>query len=546
MLSAAGSPTLPFGTSALQATVPPDALARIQQEFSREWSDIMAAAQSGKLPAIPDKRFSAPAWEQSPAHHLTALSYLLSSRALLRMAEAVQGDEALRQRVRFAVLQWVDAMSPANFLALNPDAQREIVESGGETLRRGFANLMSDMVKGRISQTDESKFRVGENLACTPGSVVFENRLMQVIQYSPTTSSVYTRPLVMVPPCINKFYILDLQQSNSVVAHLVAQGFTIFMLSWRNPLPTDTDGIERATWDEYLEEGVLTGIRVASDITRQKQVNALGFCVGGTMLASALAVARAQGQDPVASMTLLTSLLDFRDNGVLDIFVDENHARLREQQIGSGGLMSARELAATFSFLRPNELVWNYVVANYLKGKTPPAFDLLYWNADSTNLPGPFFTWYFRNTYLENRLKEPGALQVCGQPLDLSVLDLPTYLYGSKEDHIVPWRSAYASTGVLGGQQRFVLGASGHIAGVINPPAAGKRSYWVNETESLPASADEWMDGATEVKGSWWPDWKEWLAGHSGEKTKAPAKAGNQRYRSIEPAPGRYVQARAT
>lgn len=546
MLSAAGSPTLPFGTSALQATVPPDALARIQQEFSREWSDIMTAAQSGKLPAIPDKRFSAPAWEKNPFHHLTALSYLLSSRALLRMAEAVQGDERLKQRVRFAVLQWVDAMSPANFLALNPDAQREIVESGGETLRRGFANLMSDMAKGRISQTDESKFRVGENLACTPGSVVFENRFVQLIQYSPTTSSVYARPLVMVPPCINKFYILDLQQNNSVVAHLVAQGFTIFMLSWRNPLPTDTDGIERATWDEYLDEGVLTGIRVASEITRQKQVNALGFCVGGTMLASALAVARARGQDPVASMTLLTALLDFKDNGVLDIFVDENHARLREQQMGSGGLMSARELAATFSFLRPNELVWNYVVANYLKGKTPPAFDLLYWNADSTNLPGPFFTWYFRNTYLENRLKEPGALQVCGQPLDLSALDLPTYLYGSKEDHIVPWRSAYASTAVLGGQQRFVLGASGHIAGVINPPAAGKRSYWVNEAESLPAGADEWMDGATEVKGSWWPDWTEWLAGHSGEKIKAPAKAGNQRYRTIESAPGRYVQARAT
>nr|MBF0684775.1 class I poly(R)-hydroxyalkanoic acid synthase [Pseudomonas sp.] len=546
MLSAAAHPSLQFGTPALQAPVPLDAMIKIQQDFTQEWSEIVSAAQAGKLPAISDRRFAGPAWQESPVHHLTAHSYLLSSRALMRMADAVQGDEALKQRVRFAVMQWVDAMSPANFLALNPDAQREIVESGGETLRRGFANLISDIAKGRISQTDESQFQVGGNLASTPGAVVFENRLMQVIQYTPTTPNVYARPLVMIPPCINKYYILDLQQSNSVVAYLVEQGFTVFMVSWRNPLPTDTDGIERATWDEYLEEGVLKGIQVASEISRQKQVNALGFCVGGTMLASALAVARANDQDPVASLTLLTSLLDFADNGVLDIFVDENHARMREQKLGLGGLMSARELASTFSFLRPNELVWNYVVANYLKGKTPPAFDLLYWNADSTNLPGPFFTWYFRNTYLENKLKEPGALQVCGQPLDLTALDLPTYLYASKEDHIVPWRSAYASTAVLNGQQRFVLGASGHIAGVINPPAAGKRSHWVSDAESLPASADEWMDNATEVRGSWWPDWTTWLAGHSGAKAKAPTRQGSQRYAPIEPAPGRYVLARAT
>ncbi len=545
MLSAANQP---FHTdpSMMPAAVPLDVLTSIQQDFAKDWADLAAAAQSGTLAPLSDKRFSAPAWRESPGGNLAAHSYLLSSRALLRLADGIQGSEALRQRVRFAVMQWVDTMSPANFLALNPDAQRLLVESGGETLRQGFANLVADMQKGRISQTDESQFEVGRNLAATPGTVVFENRLMQVIQYAPTTDQVHARPLVMVPPCINKYYILDLQQQNSVVAYLVQEGYTVFMVSWRNPLPTDTDGIQKATWDDYLQEGVLTALQVGADISGQKQVNALGFCVGGTMLASALAVAKAQGQDPVASLTLLTSFLSFDEPGVLGVFVDENHVRWREQQLGGGGLMPASELASTFSFLRPNELVWNYVVANYLKGQTPPAFDLLYWNADSTNLPGPFFTWYFRNTYLENKLKEPGQAIVCGRPLDLSTLDMPAFLYASREDHIVPWRGAYASTSVLGGPLRFVLGASGHIAGVINPPAAGKRSHWVNDAQTLPASADDWLAAATEVRGSWWPDWVQWLASHSGKKIKAPASAGNERYTPIEAAPGRYVRTRAT
>src|SRR5690606_388308 len=306
--------------------------------------------------------------------------------------------------------------------------------------------------KGQISQTDDSTFEVGNNLATTPGSVVFENPWFQLLQYAPQTATVYRRPLLMVPPCINKYYILDLQSGNSLVEYAVSQGFTVFMISWRNPTAADTDGIQKSTWDDYIEKGVLTAIDTVCQITGQPQINALGFCVGGTMLSSALAVARARGENPVASLTLLTTLLDFEDTGVLDVFVDEAHVAFREQMLGHGGMMTAKELATTFSFLRPNELVWNYVVSNYLKGKAPPAFDLLYWNSDGTNLPGPFLTWYFRNMYLENRLCRAGALKICAEPVDLADLDMPAYVYGSTEDHIVPWHASFISSRLLSGE----------------------------------------------------------------------------------------------
>jgi polyhydroxyalkanoate synthase len=406
-------------------------------------------------------------------------------------------------------------------------------------------NLLSDVQRGRISQTDETKFQVGENVATTPGAVVFQNRFFQLIQYKPATTTVYQRPILLVPPCINKFYILDLQPENSFVRHAVEQGFTVFLMSWRNPLADDQDGIESATWDDYLEEGVLKALEVTREISGQQQINALGFCVGGTVLATALAVATARGEQPVSALTMLTSMVDFKDTGALGVFVDEQHAKLREQQIGQGGLMSARELGATFSFLRPNELVWNYVVSNYLKGETPAAFDLLFWNGDSTNLPGPFFTWYFRNTYLENKLRAPNKLTCCGQRIDLRKLNMPTYLYASREDHIVPWRSAFASMSLFSGENRFILGASGHIAGVINPPAKQKRSYWVGTDKSSHTDPEKWDAAATEVAGSWWPDWYKWLATQSGKKVK-PAKAlGSTKHKVIEAAPGSYVKVRA-
>jgi polyhydroxyalkanoate synthase len=526
-------------------TIAPDALADIQAEFSREWLRICDEACRGVLAPPADRRFRGPAWGASSQHLLIAHAYLLSSRVLTRMVDAAQVGEPLRQRLRFSLMQWVDALSPANFLALNPDAQQTIIDTAGQALADGLANLARDLARGRITQNDDDKFEIGRNVATTAGQVVFENSLFQLIQYSPQTDKVYQRPLVIVPPNINKFYILDLQPENSFVRYAVQEGHTVFMVSWRNPLPSDDDGIDTATWAQYVDDAVLNALQIASDITGQDQVNALGFCVGGTMLASALAVADARGQHPVASLTLLTTLLDFHDTGVLQVFVDETQVSLREQQIGQRGLMAGRDLATTFSFLRPNELVWNYVVGNYLKGQTPPAFDLLFWNGDATNLPGPFFTWYFRNAYLENNLKVPGCTQVGDCALDLTRLTLPAYIYGSRDDHIVPWQSAYASTQVLQGPQRFVLGASGHIAGVINPPAAGKRSYWVSDQGDLPGDPQAWFGEAKEHPGSWWPDWSQWLAGHAGAKRRARAALGNARYAPIEPAPGRYVKVRA-
>ncbi|CAB3675693.1 Poly(3-hydroxyalkanoate) polymerase subunit PhaC [Achromobacter pulmonis] len=531
-------------------SVAPDVLADIQAEFSREWQRLCDDARRGALAPPSDRRFAGEAWAANGQHLLMAHTYLLSARAMSRMVDAAQVSEPMRDRLRFSIMQWVDALSPSNFLALNPDAQRSIVESAGRALNEGLANLLGDVKKGRITQTDETQFEIGRNVATTPGDVVFENALFQLIQYKPVTATVHQIPLVIVPPNINKFYILDLQPENSFVRHALEQGFTVFLISWRNPLASDTDGIDRATWSDYLDDAVLQALRVASDISGQPQVNALGFCVGGTMLASALALAEARGEHPVAALTLLTSLLDFHDTGVLSVFVDEAHALLRDHQLGNGGLMPGRDLATTFSFLRPNELVWNYVVGNYLKGQKPPAFDLLFWNGDSTNLPGPFFSWYFRNTYLENNLKVPGRAQAAGLPLDLTRLSMPAYIFGSREDHIVPWVSAYASTQVLRGPQRFVLGASGHIAGVVNPPAKKRRSYWVADNlgasgQPLPGDPNAWLAQAQEKPGSWWPDWAAWLAGHSGKQVKARAKSGNTRYRPIEPAPGRYVKVRA-
>lgn len=522
-----------------------EALESVQNDFMHAWQRLSQEATQGHLPAIKDRRFVAPAWASSPPHLLMAHLYLLSANAMQKLVDASDASPELKDRLHFSVMQWVDAMSPANFLATNPDAQAALIDSGGETLVAGVSNLIGDIQKGRISQSDESKFVVGENVATSAGSVVFQNKFFQLLQYSPTTSTVYQRPILLVPPCINKFYILDLQPENSFVRDAVAQGFTVYLMSWRNPLAEDTDGIEKATWDDYLEEGILTALRVTQEISGQSKINALGFCVGGTMLAAGLAVAAAKGQSPVVSLTLLTSMVDFQDTGPLGVFVDEQHASLREQQIGHGGLMSARELGTTFSFLRPNELVWNYVVSNYLKGESPVAFDLLFWNGDSTNLPGPFFTWYFRHTYLENKLSQPNALNSCGVPIDLRKVKVPTYLYGSREDHIVPWHSAFASTAIFPGPNRFVLGASGHIAGVINPPAKNKRNYWVADKPVKGQTAEKWFAQATEYPGSWWRDWGEWLAAHSGKRIKASKTLGNQSYPVLEKAPGSYVKVRA-
>ena len=542
-MSASFNPSWP-----VPINVAPQELAQIQRDFLREYAEILQQAQTGTLPVPSDRRFQGDAWRQNPLALMNAHLWVLSGRMMNRMVDAAQTSEATRNRLRFSVMQWLEATAPSNFLITNPEVQRLVLETSGQSLAKGMANLLQDIGKGRMSQTDETGFELGRNIAVTPGAVVYQNAYMQLIQYAPQTPQVFARPLVIVPPCINKYYILDLQPENSFVRHAVEQGHTVFLVSWRNPLPNDTDGIDKAGWEDYLEEGVLQAIGVARSITRQEQVNALGFCVGGTLLASAIALAQARGEQPVASLTLLTTLLDFSDTGVLNVFIDELHVSMRERQMASGGLMSARELATTFSFLRPGELVWNYVVDNYLKGRTPPAFDLLFWNADGTNLPGPFFAWYLRNTYLENKLAQPGGVQVGGHAIDLRTLDMPAYVYASREDHIVPWQSAYASCGLLSGERRFVLGASGHIAGVINPPAKNRRSHWTADNIAAgeaAAPATEWLETAEELPGSWWPDWAQWLETHAGARRKAPARLGDARHKPIEDAPGSYVRERA-
>jgi len=511
------------------------------------WQDFV----TGKTPTFQDRRFSAPEWTATPFATYSVATYLLNAEFLLALAEAVEAGPREKQKIRFATQQIVDAMSPANFLATNPEAQQKMIETKGESLTKGLANMLADLQKGRISQSDESAFEVGRNLAVTPGTVVFENDLFQLIQYTPTTATVHEVPLLMVPPCINKFYILDLQPENSLVRYLVEQGNTVFMISWRNP----DQGMANVGWDDYVERGVIRALDAVGAISGQPKANIFGFCVGGTIAASALAVLAARGKKPANTLSLFTTMLDFADTGVLDVFVDEAQVGMREKQFGRGGLMPGRDLATTFSALRPNDLVWNYVQQNYLKGKTPPAFDLLYWNADSTNLPGPMYCWYLRNTYLENRLKVPGALTVAGTPVDLGTIDCPTFLYGSREDHIVPWETAFASLHILNPKKpknnRFVLGASGHIAGVINPASKNKRSYWVHDApagkgaaaKAGPKTPEAWLAGATEKKGSWWPEWAAFLAQHGGQEVAPPA-AGNGEYRPIEPAPGRYVKAR--
>ena len=527
-----GAAPLQFSSTKLQA---------LQQQYLHDAKELWAQGLQA-APEIKDRRFTGEGWAANPVATFSAAAYLLNARTLMGLADAVEADAKTRARIRFGVEQWMAAMAPSNFLAFNAEAQKKAIETKGESIAKGMQNLLHDITQGHVSMTDESLFEVGRNVATTEGAVVFENELFQLLEYKPLTTKVFERPFLLVPPCINKFYILDLQPENSLIRYAVEQGHRTFVGSWRNP----DDSLAHKTWDDYVEDGVMAAIDVVQNITGAEQINALGFCVGGTILSNALAVLAARGDEPVASATFLTTLIDFTDTGILDVFIDEGMVKYREMQLGKGGLMKGQDLASTFSFLRPNDLVWNYVVGNYLKGETPPPFDLLYWNSDSTNLPGPFYAWYLRNFYLENNLVKPGKLTVCGEKMDLSNLTLPVYVYGSREDHIVPINAAYASTQVLPGKKRFVMGASGHIAGVINPPAKGKRSHWIRADGKLPATLDQWLEGATEHPGSWWTDWSGWLKGHAGKQIAAPKGYGKgARFKAIEPAPGRYVKEKA-
>lgn len=508
------------------------------------WSEMLQRGKDGEVSvarAAPgDRRFSGEAWSESPVYDYLRQAYLLNSQYLNKLADELPlEDGRSKARIQFLTRQYVDALAPSNFAATNPEFIKTALETKGQSISDGIQNLLKDLDKGRISMTDDGAFEIGRNLAVTPGAVIYENELMQLIQYSPLTETVVQKPLLIVPPCINKFYIMDLQPHNSLVRFIVEQGVTVFLVSWKNPGEKES----KSTWDDYLEKGPLTALDIVRSVTRVKKPNVLGFCVGGTLLTSALAVARARGEDPVESLTLMTTLLDFADAGELGCLVDESGVATREATIGKGGLLPGQELANVFSFLRANDLVWQYVVGNYLKGGKPPAFDLLYWNSDSTNLPGPFLAYYLRNMYLENNLRVPGRLKMLGEKIDLGKVDAPAYLLATREDHIVPWQSAYLVRNLLGGETCFVLGASGHIAGAINPASKNRRSYWVSDADS--AAPDDWLATAEERPGSWWLHWIEWLRERSGKEVTARGRLGSKSYEPIEPAPGRYVKERS-
>ncbi|WP_077002292.1 class I poly(R)-hydroxyalkanoic acid synthase [Variovorax sp. KK3] len=510
-----------------------------QEETLRQVAAIWPVGEPADAADAADRRFAGQAWREDPRFDLAVRHYQSYAKLLRGAIDEAPADAQQKAQWHFALRQVLDALSPANCLATNPEAMRAAVDSGGASLVEGMRLFLQDLARGRISMTDETAFEVGRNVATSPGSVVFENELMQLIQYAPSTAKVFERPLLIVPPCINKFYILDLQPANSLVAHAVSQGHTVFLVSWRNV--SQAQG--HLGWDDYVEEGVIAAIDVAREIADAERIDALGFCVGGTLLACALAVLAARGEQKAASLTLLTTMLDFHDPGEIGMLVNEPMLALREAAIGGGGVLHGRELAQVFASLRANDLIWPYVVNGYLKGKAPPAFDLLFWNSDDANLPGPMFCWYLRNCYLENRLRVPGGTVQCGESVDFGRIDVPSFIYASRDDHIVPWRTAYASTRLLGGDVRFVLGASGHIAGVINAPAARKRNHWVGEVGPEP---QRWLDAAESVPGSWWPEWTRWLATHAGAQVAAPKKAGSRAHPVIEPAPGRYVREQAT
>ncbi len=518
------------------ALIPPERLSEIQKEYFTEFAHL---ATNPEAIEVKDRRFSGKAWHSSWSKMIAA-TYLLNSKHLIALAKAVEADEKTKVKILFTTEQMIDALSPSNFIATNPEVLENIISTQGQSIQNGIVNLLGDLKKGKVSQTDESAFELGKNIATTEGQVIFRNDLFELIQYTPLTETVYERPYLMVPPCINKFYILDLQPDNSVVRYMVEQGHTVFLVSWKNPDAT----MSKVTWDDYVGDGVIKAIEVVKDIGGTDQINVLGFCVGGTLTSNALAILAARKKDYVASLTLLTTLLDFSDSGILDVFIDEGMVKLRESTIGGEGghfgMMSGLDLGNTFSFLRPNDLVWNYVVENYLKGNSPPPFDLLYWNGDSTNLPGPMYCWYLRHTYLQNELIKPGKLTVCGEKVDLGKITVPAYIYASHDDHIVPWKSAYQSTQILKGKNRFVLGASGHIAGVINPPVKNKRHYF--ENNKLAKTADEWLAQAKDIKGSWWPNYALWLEQFGGKKIQASKTFGNARYKKLEAAPGKYVK----
>ena len=494
---------------------------------------------SSVQPEQGDRRFSGAEWEESPVHNYIKQSYLLSSRWLTGLVNDSTLDDATKKKCDFYTRQFIDAMSPSNFALTNPEVLKETMESKGQNLVAGLENLMQDMEKGQMSITDESAFTLGENLATTEGSVVFQNKLIQLVHFKPLTEKVNEYPILIVPPCINKYYILDLSKDNSYVRYCLEQGNDVYIISWRNP----DESLGDVTWDEYLSDGTIPAIDVVKAISGAKKINAVSWCIGGTMLATTIAVLAAKRKKPIASATFFTTLLDFSDPGEIGVFIDESQVKQHEHKLAEGGVMPGKQLATTFAMLRANDLIWSYVVNNYLKGKTPPPFDILYWNGDSTNMTAAMYTWYLRNMYLENNLAKPGGVSLCGVKVDLGKIDCPTYFLSAIEDHIAPWKTTFIGTELVKGPVDFVLTGSGHVAGVINPANKNKRSYWVDG--ELGQGSDHWLQTSKEVPGSWWTHWDAWLKSQGAKTVDAPKTLGNADYLEIEPAPGSFVMAKA-
>ncbi len=489
-----------------------------------------------------DRRFKDDAWRENEIFDFIKQSYLLSARYVQDVVKRVDGlDPKTAQKVDFYSRQFVDAMSPSNFLLTNPEVLRKTAETGGENLLKGLNNLLSDLEQGkgklRIKMTDMEAFTLGENIGVSPGKVVYQNDLMQLIQYTPSTEKVLKRPLLIAPPWINKFYILDLRPRNSFVRWAVSQGHTVFMISWVNP---DAKLAEK-NFEDYMQEGYLDALNAIEQATGEREVNAIGYCLGGTLLASTLAYMAATKDDRIKSATFFVTLTDFEDAGELGVFIDEEQLKSLEGKMNKRGYLEGSEMATTFNMLRANDLIWSFVVNNYLLGNDPFPFDLLYWNADSTRMPAKMHSFYLRKMYQENLLSKPNGISLAGVPIDLRKIKTPAYFLSTREDHIAPWKSTYRGTQLLGGPKRFVLAASGHIAGVVNPPESGKYGHWIND--DLPSDPEEWFKGAAEMAGSWWPDWHRWVTAMA--KQQVPARVpGDGKLKAIEDAPGSYVKVR--
>jgi len=506
---------------------------------------LLGKAEPAYIEASPkDRRFRDESWNASAMHDYIKQGYLLNARWLQETVSNLKGlDAHTARKLNFFTRQFVDAVSPSNFMLTNPEVMRATLESNGENVVNGLQRLLGDMEKSqgrlRISMTDDNAFTLGKDIATTKGSVVYQNDLMQLIQYEATTPMVHKTPLLLVPAWINKYYIFDLKPESSFVKWAVAQGFTVFVISWVNP----DEKLGRKSFDNYLQEGPLAALDVIERITGSAQTSIVGYCLGGTLTAIMLSYLRSIGKEKrVASVSYLTTLIDFTEAGDITVFIDDTQLNSLEERMSERGYLEGADMAATFNMLRANDLIWSFVVNNYMLGKTPFPFDLLYWNADSTRMPATMHAFYLRHMYQRNDLVKPGALEICGTPIHVAKIKTPSYILATREDHIAPWTSAYMASQIYDGDRVFTLADSGHVAGVINPPSKNKYCYWTSE--KLPLKAEQWFDQAKQFAGSWWPHWAKWQQQFTGDKVKA-RKVGNAKYKPIEAAPGAYAKVRA-